>query len=120
MLEESGNSSLHYASRNRSAELVDLLLRAGADESDTNDYQETAADLVTLTHVDHDDFEAWSQPVLRLLNDAPKDRVWRRTGFLVLCRAFPDKARPAAERTREALEGSQETRCFWWLWRLGC
>lgn len=110
VLEESGDSSLHYASRNRSAELVGLLLRAGADESDTNDYQETAADLVTLTHVDHDDFEAWSQPVLRLLNDAPTDRVWRRRGFLVLCRAFPDKARPAAERTRAKLSRAARRR----------
>ena len=98
--DESGNTPLHYASEKRFVTAVDLLLRAGADESSVNNDGETPADQVKRKHSRRSRYaELWG-PVLRLLDGAPADRKWRRRGLLVLCRAFPDRARPATDRTR--------------------
>lgn len=103
LLDDGGNTPLHMAAISRSAEVVDLLLRAGADETVANAVGQTPADGVRSTHTSAADNDI-SDSVLRLLDGAPRDRVWRRRRFLVLCRAFPEKARlKSSLRTRAEL-----------------
>ena len=67
------------------AELVDLLLRQGADETVRNIDGQTAADLVGSQAENLNSREV--ARVRELLANAPADRAWRRRGFLVMCRA---------------------------------
>lgn len=70
-------------------EIVELLLRLGADETCLS-YDVTPLDRL----LEHNSAEAESvNRVRRLLESAPADRAWRRRGFMVLCRAFPDRVR---------------------------
>ena len=74
------------------AEMVDSLLRAGADETIVDRLGLKAVDMigtdVGLYQVClAEDFER----VHELLANAPADRAWRRRGYLVLCRAHPDR-----------------------------
>lgn len=102
---------LHYASVPLSAKMVDLSLRAGADESIVNDDGETPADHTKREHSsDGAPYQELCTPVLRLLDGAPADRAWRRKGLLVLFRALPDKARPAPETTRASLPRAAKRR----------
>ncbi|CAM9674730.1 unnamed protein product [Scytosiphon promiscuus] len=81
------------------SEVVDLLLRSGADETVADFEGDTAADLVEYYVVEQEDVlddepVAVDEDVGRvgaLLASAPADRAWRRRGFLVMCRAFPDR-----------------------------
>lgn len=41
-------------------------------------------------------------PILRLLKRAPADRVWRRRGLLLLCRAFPGEAPLVAKKNEHS------------------
>eukprot|EP00903_Cladosiphon_okamuranus_P009132 g8725.t1 len=73
------------------AETVDALLRAAADETIANHEGRKASNIIGV-FVDEDrrladDVEC----VRRLLANAPADRAWRRRGYLVLCRAHPDR-----------------------------
>ena len=73
------------------AEVVDLLLRWEADETIVNDEGETAADVVG-EYVEEENPSAEDvKRVRNLLAKAPADRAWRRRGYLLLCRAYPDK-----------------------------
>ena len=92
---------LHFASakagRQGAAEVVDALLRSGADETTIHKDGLTAADVVAL-HVEGDgrlvdDIER----VRKLLANAPADRAWRRRGYLALCRAYNDRVQQAQE-----------------------
>lgn len=67
---------------------VDFLLRQGADETVTDNFGRTAEDLISQS-VDGADPTG---RLRRLLANAKTDRVWRRRGMLVLCRAHSDKA----------------------------
>ena len=74
------------------AKMVDLLLRSGVDETIVNCDDEIAADVITK------DVEGEEESLLEdvkrvraLLANAPADRAWRRRGYLVLCRAHPDR-----------------------------
>ena len=72
---------------------MDLLLRSGADE--------TIVDKDGISPMD--EVESWfgggfDEPlfeadwlVYRLMANAPANRAWRRRGYLVLCRAHPDR-----------------------------
>lgn len=70
-------------------EIVDLLLRWGADETIDN-YICTPLDWLSEHHPTEGETV---RHVRRLLENAPADRNWRRRGFLVLCRAFPERVR---------------------------
>ena len=87
-----GETSLHFgaarAGKIGSAEVVDLLLRRGADEKALTNGGETAADLIGSQVEEHDSLAEDVDRVRKLLANAPADRAWRRRGFLVLCRAF--------------------------------
>ena len=110
-----GNTPLHYCvvSGNCASKIVDLLLRAGADESIVNDDGETPADRMKSKYRssrDHPEYEEFCKPVLTLLDGAPADRAWRRRGLLVLCRAFQEKASLAPEETRANLPRAAKRR----------
>lgn len=91
--------------------MIDLL-RWGADETATENGGRTAAEFATAVFGEQEDIflqEREAERVVTLLNRAPLDRAWRRRGFLVMCRAFPDRVRlPAAsggERARDSVLG---------------
>lgn len=70
-------------------EIVELLLRWGADETLLS-YDKTPLSWL----LDFNSTEAKSvKRVRRLLENAPADCAWRRRGFMVLCRALPDRVR---------------------------
>ncbi|CAM9744400.1 unnamed protein product [Ectocarpus fasciculatus] len=91
---EYGETALHsasvFAERPGSVEVVDLLLRWGADETIVSKRGETAADRIgsrrLFRAVPGDD-----ERVRSLLARAPAERAWRRRGLLVLCRAHPNR-----------------------------
>eukprot|EP00903_Cladosiphon_okamuranus_P020544 g18857.t1 len=100
--DEECNTPLHRAVRkydeeDRSvAEVIDFLLRSGADEALTNNDGKTPAEVAHQILVDIDsrcyaDEEYANQAkeavkgILRLLAKAPADRAWRRRRLLLLC-----------------------------------
>lgn len=96
-----GDTPLHLATRRagtRSADVVDLFLRWGADENAVADDGNTPADLIGSLVLEGDDNVAENiERVRKLLVDAPADRAWRRRGFLVLCRAHYPSGRVQLE-----------------------
>ncbi|CAM9229755.1 unnamed protein product [Ectocarpus sp. 13 AM-2016] len=78
-----------YAGRQGSAELVDLLLRRGADETIVDRNGQQPADRVGHC-MELGDVVLGHEVVLvhELLANAPADKAWRRRGLLVLCRAW--------------------------------
>ncbi len=92
------------------AEVVDILLRSGADETVLTSNGETAAD-VAGNDVEEDNRLAEDiERVRKLLANAPADRAWRRRGYLVLCRAHPDRAQQAPENSGAPAGKSRMTR----------
>lgn len=98
--DRTGDTPLHAATgragMQRSVEFVDLLLRWGADEKATNKRGRTPADLighmvVWLAEPDEPLVPGGTGRVRKLLANAKTDRTWRRRGFLVVCRAHPDR-----------------------------
>ena len=86
------------------AELVDLLLRSGADETILDNEGKSASDVVADGVDCEDRVEGDIELVFKLLANAPADRTWRRRGYLVLCRAYPDRVRRTQE-IRSARDG---------------
>lgn len=74
-------------------EMVDLLLKSGADETIVDDQGRAAVDVIGWLTEDYDDADVQEEigRVHQLLTNAPADRNWRRRGYLVLCRAHPDR-----------------------------
>ena len=94
-----GYSPLHGAARQGSkkgaVEMVDLLLRWGADETVVDRDGNKAIDLVGSSLVEEDECchrEFELERLRKLLENAPADRAWRRRGILALCRSFPERA----------------------------
>ena len=73
------------------AEVVDLLLRSGADESIADEDGNVAADVMGRAVEEEHRVAEDVERVRKLLANAPTDRAWRRRGYLVLCRAHPDR-----------------------------
>lgn len=86
-----GLTSLHAAARQAgkrgAAEMVDLLLRLGADETAACFFG-TPADIVGHSAASEDEVGGVER-VRRLLANAPAERAWRRRGLLVASRARP-------------------------------
>ncbi|CAN0093050.1 unnamed protein product, partial [Ectocarpus fasciculatus] len=83
-------------------EAVDLLLRWGADETSIDDDGTSQLGSCPAElwgrRVEQDIYSAAeAAPVHELLVDAEKDRIWRRRGWLVLCRCFPEKVHMRAD-----------------------
>ena len=92
-----------HAGRRRAAEAVDSLLRFGADETISSARGNTAANVKRSRPKR---FLPWDfERVLRLLANAPADRAWRRRGYLVLCRSYPDRIRLMQETSSAASSG---------------
>lgn len=108
--DECGTTPLHDATskagRRGAAEIVDVLLRSGADEKIKDESRDPPLDnlrsrsaaakrdrLDGLPERDwlDDDFER----VHRLLANAPADRAWRRRGYLIFCRDRLERAQLA-------------------------
>ncbi|CAM9580108.1 unnamed protein product [Pylaiella littoralis] len=90
-------SPLHWAAEFAgtpgSAAKVDVLLRWGADETAEAYRRKKPVDLLGDEIEDEECFvQEEFERVKMLLVRAPEDRAWRRRGFLVLCRAHPDRA----------------------------
>lgn len=90
------HTPLHYASchagRQGTAQVVDVLLRWGADETIVNKDGKSPADIIgILTKEEGDRLAHDIERVQKLLANAPADRAWRRRGYLALCRAHPDR-----------------------------
>lgn len=85
---------LHHAvykcAQQGAAQAVDLLLRSGADETlEDKDYLRPAD--LSRSHFANAYKAQYIGRVNELLKNAPADRAWRRRGYLVLCRAHPDR-----------------------------
>ena len=108
------NTPLHFAAlgggTQGAAEVVDMLLRLGADETIVDDYGKTAADIVGEDVPEENRLAADVECVLKLLANAPANRAWRRRGYLVLCRAHPDRMRQAQESGSAGAGMSRRTR----------
>lgn len=81
-----GRAPLHHIMnrRNCTASVVDLLLRWGADETMKDEKGKTPADILGRNSKLE---PAVAERVRHLLVNAPKDRAWRRRGWLVMLRA---------------------------------
>ncbi|CAM9317580.1 unnamed protein product [Scytosiphon promiscuus] len=98
------------------AEVVDLLLRRGANEKAITIDGRTVAGMVGSRVEEPDRVVEEIERARKLLANAPADRAWRRRGFLVMCRAryIGDRGHPAhrgdethgsvAKRTRSHTE----------------
>lgn len=73
------------------AELVDILLRSGADETIADGDGVEAAEVVGSWVEEEDRLAEDVERVRRLLAHAQADRTWRCRGYLVLCRAHLDR-----------------------------
>ncbi len=94
------------------AEVVDLLLKFGADETDIDGSGKAAADAVAGDAWEAQDLLADDvERVRKLLRNAPADRAWRRRGYLVLCRAHPDRMHQSQQQTRNAPSDTRQGTC---------
>ena len=92
------------------AEMVDTLLRAGADEKILNHAGETAVDALPILAPGRENLAEGVERVRELLVTAPADRAWRRRGYLVLCRAHPDRMKPVHESSSAYVSVAHGTR----------
>ena len=94
--------------------MVDLLLRLGADETITGEEGKTPADVIGEWFDEYEDGDPLVEEikrVRRLLANAPADRAWRRRGYLVLCRAHPNRVHRGVESSRPNVGMARGTRC---------
>lgn len=118
--EEANRTPLHSAATKAgalgAAEIVDLLLRSGVDETIVDNHGKTAADVIGewFTEDEEEHFlQQHDEDVARvrgLLANAPADRAWRRRGYLVLCRAHPNRVRHGQERSSGQVGMARRTR----------
>lgn len=88
-----GWTALHTACHVGQPEVADLLLRRGADEMAITSNGSTPSSKIPAVGQAFGDDRLRLQRLSKLLVRAPQDRVWRRRGYLVMCRTYPDRAR---------------------------
>ena len=80
--DSTGQTALHMASSETDVpaivEVVDVLLKAGADETILDGDQRRAEDYFDGTSV-------YAEESRKLIRSAPRDRAWRRRGHLLMC-----------------------------------
>eukprot|EP00903_Cladosiphon_okamuranus_P009133 g8726.t1 len=74
-----------------SAGTVDALLREGADQTIVAHERPKASGFIGKYAEEDHRLAGDVERMHRLLANAPADRAWRRRGYLVLCRAHPDR-----------------------------
>lgn len=93
-LDNDHETPLHWAAVKagmpQTEEVVDSLLRSGADEAILDNAGKAAAHIVGIDVGDKNPPTEDVERVRELLANAPADRAWQRRGYLVLCRARPD------------------------------
>ncbi|CAN0236872.1 unnamed protein product [Scytosiphon promiscuus] len=102
---------LHAACSRGNPDAADLLLRWGADETATDAEGEApSSKMQAIVTADEEDRPKLER-LAKLLERAPQDRAWRRRGFLLVCRAYPDRVRlgskaddTTASSNRQSLE----------------
>lgn len=97
---------LQAASKKGDADAADLLLRWSADETAQTSEGKTPCEYIPAIAEATDEDGRRLERLSKLLASAPQDRVWRRRGFLVLCRAHPDRVRLVVEIPKTAVEAS--------------
>ncbi len=106
-----GRTPLHVAAANAGtlgiADVVDLLLRRGADEKAVDREGKAAADMIG-SFVEHNSVAEDVERVRRLLANAPADRAWRRRGFLAMCRAHYPSGRVQLGRVAVLAQAGKE------------
>lgn len=101
----------HSAGTEGVAEMVDFLLRSGADETIVDEDGRAPVDVLGGWFEGDEHLMLENvEPVRRLLANAPSDRAWRRRGYLVLCRAFPEKVQQREESSRGGAAGAAVAR----------
>lgn len=77
----------------RSADVADLLLRWGADEMFLDNEGSSPIQIIGAMLNAHGPrhYEEEADRIERVLDNALVDRIWRRRGLFVMCRAYPDK-----------------------------
>lgn len=93
-------------------EIVEMLLRWGADETATDDTGKTPKERLT-SYLLEEDGEIGNEEeimrVMKLLACAPADRSWRRRSLFILCRAYPNRVQQVAMCTEP---GDSRCRCL--------
>ena len=92
------------------AEVVNLLLRSGADETIVDRDGKAAADVVAEDVDEEVRMAEDVERVRKLLANAPADRAWRRRGYLVMCRAHPDRVHQAQDSSSGHIGTGRRTR----------
>ncbi len=85
------NSAAAEAGTKGAAEVVNHLLRSGADETILDVEGKTAAEIVAIAVEEERRLAEDVERVRKLLANASVDRAWRRRGYLVMCRAHPER-----------------------------
>ncbi len=97
VLDQNKRTPLHFASANAGrpggADVVDVLLRWGADETLADDGGKRPLDVVGEQTRGQDRLADDVARAKRLLRNARGDRAWRRRGYMVMCRAHPQRVR---------------------------
>ncbi|CAN0435060.1 unnamed protein product [Ectocarpus sp. 12 AP-2014] len=88
-----------HAGTDRFTEVVDPLLRSGADETILDVDGKTAADIVGDDVQQEYQLADDVERVRELLANASADRAWRRRGHLVLCGAHPGRMQQVRARS---------------------
>eukprot|EP00752_Nemacystus_decipiens_P009765 g8721.t1 len=102
---DDGTTPLHEACRLGDPDAADLLLRWGADESISNNREKWPENLIpSIASAPVQDRPSLER-LTRLLQYGEEDRAWRRRGFLVMCRAHPDRLRLAVQIPDSSDEG---------------
>ncbi|CAM9298422.1 unnamed protein product [Ectocarpus fasciculatus] len=96
---------LHGACKWSSVAAVEILLRWGADETLTDDGEETPADVIGFWEDSDIENEADNKRISQMLARAPADRSWRRRGWLVLIRSCPTRVQIANGSTSSISKG---------------
>lgn len=96
--------AVQQAGRPSATEVVELLLRWGADEMATDGEGNVAEDVVGLDVEEEDSHEEHVRRVRCLLEHAPAERVWRRRRLLVMC-----LARAKASQANDGEDADGET-----------
>ena len=90
----------------RTSEMVELLLRSRADERIADVHGRAAVDrTVEAPFGPHNPSPEEAKRIKRLLANAPADRAWRRRGYLVMCRAHPDRMQSRLKDDSSAHDG---------------
>ncbi|CAM9862751.1 unnamed protein product, partial [Ectocarpus sp. 4 AP-2014] len=100
-----GSSALHLAAAHdhgdsgdsAMATTMNLLLRLGADENAVDSLGNTPFTVWRENESTYTLSWANKQSVKKMFKRAPRDKAWRRHGWLVLCRAFPNSVQLKAD-----------------------